>query len=314
MLLPQSSAFAALKNRLNSVNAIALLHTPPSMPTSARPSYVSPSYLPNSISPTSSIPGPGILSSSTYTPLTNTNHTRQRSIEKAISLPLSLNTIGISPLTTFGNSVAAGSNIPGSSTSTVARLARRDAGGSTNSGGEVRWNELLDKFKSTQERARRRNERAMRGEEDDSSDNELARTSSISRTQDGTGDQAGGRTSRASGRQSLETGRPGSGLSIDRGSTGLGLRQQGGNSGISTSQGITRGLGQRQERIPEGQQVAGGGDQRSGQGSGQGQSQGHRSKHSLIGKFGIRSGSKDKERDGGRDGKFGGGVGGGMKR
>lgn len=40
MLLPQSSAFGALKNRLNSVSAIGLLHTPASMPTSARPSYV----------------------------------------------------------------------------------------------------------------------------------------------------------------------------------------------------------------------------------------------------------------------------------
>ncbi|KIW43447.1 hypothetical protein, variant 1 [Exophiala oligosperma] len=40
MLLPQSSAFGALKNRLNSVSAIGLLHTPAAMPTSARPSYV----------------------------------------------------------------------------------------------------------------------------------------------------------------------------------------------------------------------------------------------------------------------------------
>jgi hypothetical protein len=40
MLLPQSSAFGALKNRLNSVSAIGLLHTPASMPTSARSSYV----------------------------------------------------------------------------------------------------------------------------------------------------------------------------------------------------------------------------------------------------------------------------------
>lgn len=40
MLLPQSSAFGALKNRLNSVSAIGLLHTPAAMPTSTRPSYV----------------------------------------------------------------------------------------------------------------------------------------------------------------------------------------------------------------------------------------------------------------------------------
>jgi Vacuolar protein 14 C-terminal Fig4p binding len=40
MLLPQSSAFAALKNRLNSVSAIGLLHTPPAFSYGARSSYV----------------------------------------------------------------------------------------------------------------------------------------------------------------------------------------------------------------------------------------------------------------------------------
>lgn len=287
MLLPQSSAFAALKNRLNSVNAIALLHTTPSMPSSARPSYVYPSYLPHSLSPTSPTLGPGTSSPSSH-------HNRQRSTEKPIPLSLSTHTIGIGTLTPFANSVAAGSNIPGSSTSTVARLARRDQGGGSNSG-EVRWNELLDKFKSTQERARRRNERAMRGEEDDA-DNEFARKQSVSKTRDGTADQ-GGRDSRASGRLSLETGRPGSGLSLDRGNPGSTYRQSG-STGTHASQGLNRGLGLRQERPADGQS---GGEQRPG----------HKSKHSLIGKFGLRTGSKDKD----KDTKFGGaGTGGSTRR
>lgn len=98
MLLPQSSAFGALKNRLNSVSAIGLLHTPAAMPTSARPSVV------------------GGMSSQT--------------------LPN-----------------ATGTNVSG-------RLNRtRDA----NSASDVKWPELLDKFKQTQEKARRRNERLLRG-------------------------------------------------------------------------------------------------------------------------------------------------------
>ncbi|EXJ90013.1 DNA repair and recombination protein RAD54 and RAD54-like protein [Capronia epimyces CBS 606.96] len=99
MLLPQSSAFGALKNRLNSVSAIGLLHTPASMPTSTRSSAVS-----------------GMASSS----------------------------------------------LPSTSTSSVSgRLNRsRDTGSMAN---EIKWPELLDKFKQTQEKARRRNERLLRG-------------------------------------------------------------------------------------------------------------------------------------------------------
>lgn len=219
--------------------------------------------------------------------LSSSHHTRQRSTEKAISLPLSMNATGIGALTPFGNSVASGSNIAGSSTSTVARLARRDPGGAANSG-EVKWNELLDKFKSTQERARRRNERAMRGD-DDELENERERKSSVSKKQEGAVDQPGGRSSRASGRQSADNGRPGSGLSIDRSAPGPGFRQTGG-TGINAPHGMNRGLGLRQERTNEGQAS---GEHRPGQ----------KSKHSLIGKFGIRSGSKDK------DPKFGGNAG-----
>ena len=105
MLLPQSSAFGALKNRLNSVSAIGLLHSPPSMPTSARPSVV------GGMS-TSSLPG--------------------------------------------------GST--GTLNSTVAsRLRTRDTASAAS---DLKWPELLDKFKQTQDRARRRNERLLRGDVD----------------------------------------------------------------------------------------------------------------------------------------------------
>jgi vacuole morphology and inheritance protein 14 len=104
MLLPQSSAFAALKNRLNSVSAIGYLHI-------SRPPYVNSSF----------------------------NHLRQKSSETGPP-----------------------SNPPGPAASTFGdrstRLkAREDAG--------VKWVELLDKFKATQERARRSQRIASMGED-----------------------------------------------------------------------------------------------------------------------------------------------------
>ncbi|RMZ81333.1 hypothetical protein DV738_g2304, partial [Chaetothyriales sp. CBS 135597] len=106
MLLPQSSAFAALKNRLNSVSAIGLLHTPAALPTGASGG--------------------------------------QRSSVVA----------GM-----------AGANLPNTSASTVpGRLGRGNRDISSGGGGsDVRWPELLEKFRTTQERARRRHERALRG-------------------------------------------------------------------------------------------------------------------------------------------------------
>jgi vacuole morphology and inheritance protein 14 len=107
MLLPQSAAFAALKNRLNSVSAIGYLHIAPR-------SYVSQSRN-NSVVE--------VLSSLQL-------HTRQKSTEAHSS--------------SFSTPANAGqSNFDRSS-----RLKGRDEGG-------IRWNELLEKFKSVQERARR---------------------------------------------------------------------------------------------------------------------------------------------------------------
>jgi len=107
MLLPQSSAFAALKNRLNSVSAIGFLHIAPR-------TYVSSSRN-NSVADT--------------IPIYQFHHSRQKSTEA--HAPYSAPT-GAGP----------------SSFDRSSRLKGRDEGG-------IRWNELLEKFRSVQERARR---------------------------------------------------------------------------------------------------------------------------------------------------------------
>ena len=107
MLLPQSSAFAALKNRLNSVSAIGYLHIAP------RP-YVFQSRN-NSV----------VEAISTFQ-----MHQRQKSVE-AYTSPFSAPT-----------------NAGPSSFDRSSRLKGRDEGG-------IRWNELLEKFRSVQDRARR---------------------------------------------------------------------------------------------------------------------------------------------------------------
>lgn len=105
MLLPQSSAFAALKNRLNSVSAIGYLHIAPR----------------------------------TYVPQSNTlNHLRQKSSE-----------------------VGTSSAPQGPSASGFERPNRLKA----REEGTVKWNELLDRFKATQEKARRTQQHATFGED-----------------------------------------------------------------------------------------------------------------------------------------------------
>lgn len=107
MLLPQSSAFAALKNRLNSVSAIGYLHIAPR-------AYVSQSRS-NSV----------VEAISTFQ-----FHQRQKSTE------------------THASSFSAPTNAGPASFDRSSRLKGRDEGG-------IRWNELLEKFRSVQERARR---------------------------------------------------------------------------------------------------------------------------------------------------------------
>ncbi|CAL3971755.1 unnamed protein product [Diplocarpon coronariae] len=107
MLLPQSSAFAALKNRLNSVSAIGYLHTAPR-------AYV-PQSRNNSV----------VEALSTFQ-----FHQRQKSSETHMS------------------SFSTPTNAGPSSFDRSSRLKGRDEGG-------IRWNELLEKFRGVQERARR---------------------------------------------------------------------------------------------------------------------------------------------------------------
>lgn len=128
MLLPQSSAFAALKNRLNSVSSIGYLHIAP------RP-YVSPNTPPS--------------------------HARKGSVVETIqffqaSPPRSKSTISIPTHTAIPSSATTPS---ASSFDRPNRLKGREEG-------IIRWGELLEKFRSVQERARRA-QRSLGGNLDD---------------------------------------------------------------------------------------------------------------------------------------------------
>ena len=108
MLLPQSAAFAALKNRLNSVSAIGYLH----------------------------IPGP------------------------------------VGPARPTSASVADGRSTLGTSIVPAAferanRLKPKDDAGAAGQGGPVKWVELLDKFRTVQDRARRASRSQTLTDEDD---------------------------------------------------------------------------------------------------------------------------------------------------
>jgi vacuole morphology and inheritance protein 14 len=118
MLLPQSSAFAALKNRLNSVSAIGYLHIAP------RTS----SYVPNS--------SPAL------------NHLRQKSSD-------------------VGSNSSTGGAPSAGTAPTFERPGRLKPRDGSDAGGSVKWTELLDRFKQTQEKARRSQRMASMGEEEE---------------------------------------------------------------------------------------------------------------------------------------------------
>jgi vacuole morphology and inheritance protein 14 len=118
MLLPQSSAFAALKNRLNSVSAIGYLHIAP-----RTNSYVHPSSSPA------------------------LNHLRQKSSE-----------VGSSS-STGPPSGTPGSNFGETRNRIGMGLKPREEES------KVKWTELLDRFKATQEKARRSQRMATLGED-----------------------------------------------------------------------------------------------------------------------------------------------------
>ncbi|ETN42848.1 uncharacterized protein HMPREF1541_02006 [Cyphellophora europaea CBS 101466] len=315
MLLPQSSAFAALKNRLNSVSAIGLLHTPVGMPSSGpRPSYVHP--MPSSSQFASStgvvgaaappMPSPP-LSSASHSGFQfggAHTHSRARSTDK----PLPLTALGSLTFSSSSPSVVAASNLGGSSSNPNAtgRLGRssRDAGaGSGGASAEtVRWPELLEKFRGTQEKARWRSERAMRGEVVGGGLDALgggpATRSLLALDLDGregrTSAGAGGVDSASGGARSLGPGRPGSGLGRPIGSS----------------------MGPPGLRVPNnGMAGGGGGVGSSGSGAGVGGGaggglagdtyKGHKSRQSLVGKFtsGIARSTGSRERDKGKEKK-----------
>lgn len=118
MLLPQSSAFAALKNRLNSVSAIGYLQTGP------RP------YVPYLTAPLT-IPWQGSVAEaiSSY----QSHHPRSKSVHDTYSSCV------LSPATT-------------PSASNYDRPNRLGKGREDNT---IRWDQLLEKFRSVQEKARR---------------------------------------------------------------------------------------------------------------------------------------------------------------
>ncbi|RYC56509.1 hypothetical protein CHU98_g9694 [Xylaria longipes] len=121
MLLPQSSAFAALKNRLNSVSSIGFLHTGP------RPYVPSPTTLGN---------GPP-------------SHSRQGSVAEAASAyqGLSPRKKSVHDTHYFHTSSATTSGTSGYDRPNRLGKGRED--------GIIRWDQLLEKFRSVQERARR---------------------------------------------------------------------------------------------------------------------------------------------------------------
>jgi vacuole morphology and inheritance protein 14 len=114
MLLPQSSAFAALKNRLNSVSSIGYLHIAP------RPYVFSTSGSPS--------------------------HSRHSSVAEAVG------TIQSSPRK---NSVDAHTSIRSNATTPSGTSFDRPNRLKGREDGIIRWAELLEKFRSVQERARR---------------------------------------------------------------------------------------------------------------------------------------------------------------
>ncbi len=147
-----------------------------------------------------------------------------------------------------------------SSTAVSGRLARTRGAAAAN---EVKWPELLDKFKQTQERARRRNERLLRGGVDA---DPLAGSGSGTRNfLDGGWGLEAGRSSRTSNRdgedKASRTGHlPGRSLGVSSGPGGLvkvgsGLTVAGGGSGsLGGAAGVDR-LGQAHKR---GNSLAGG--------------------------------------------------------
>ena len=274
MLLPQSSAFAALKNRLNSVSAIGLLHTPASFPSGPRGSVAS-------------------------------------GMPSAANMP---------SLGSQGSISGGGVGVPG-------RLNRstRDvgtggtAGAGVGGGGDVKWPELLDQFRKTQEKARRRNERLLRGQNGEPQDDGpfdsgggAARRSLLELhvdTQSAQGHGHGhGRVSRGQLGSLDERGQLSAGLrGTNRPGSGLGKplpmrpdSRSSGHFGRSSVDSTRPGVNELGEGGRSGVGPTGSGG--AGVGTGSGDGKGQKSRHSLAGNLGKfasgigRTSSRDKER------------------
>ena len=157
----------------------------------------------------------------------------------------------------------------------------------------MKWSELLDKFKGTQEKTRRRNERLLRGEDEFETELQKREANIADASQEQTG-----RTSSASVRHSFELRRPSSRLSIEQGRAGPGLRQP-------LSAGATAGQQRSSFRTERGFDAPGASEQTR---------PGNKSKYSLTGRFGIRSSSKDTEKDRSGGSGMGSSGGSGQKR
>lgn len=127
MLLPQSSAFAALKNRLNSVSSIGFLQI-----ATPRPYVQHFTFSPNS-------------------------NSRQGSVAEAVSSLQSHTPRSKSVQETHG--IYSASSVSTASSSSYDRPSRLGVKGREE--GTIRWDQLLEKFRSVQDKARRA--RRMKG-------------------------------------------------------------------------------------------------------------------------------------------------------
>ncbi|KAI2464513.1 vacuole morphology and inheritance protein [Annulohypoxylon bovei var. microspora] len=128
MLLPQSSAFAALKNRLNSVSSIGYLQIGPRpyvLSSIGSPSYAWPSSVAETVS-------------------SFQNHTRSKS----------------------GHDTYASSPVSSATAPSASNYDRPNRLGKGREDGMIRWEQLLEKFRAVQDRARRA-QRMMEGGLDD---------------------------------------------------------------------------------------------------------------------------------------------------
>lgn len=161
MLLPQSSAFAALKNRLNSVSAIGYLHIANYSMNASGPGGASRTYVSSQVNnfhrrqtsyDNSGVPGP----SSLLSPLNTVFPQPLSSTSSPSSSPLG------TQAHTSGPDRQSGTTSAGSVVSNFERPNRLKA----REDNSVRWVELLDNFKTTQERARKQSRGQMYGGED----------------------------------------------------------------------------------------------------------------------------------------------------